>query len=365
MPAKSNLKKLFLRMVGAMTVLACLAGGTATGQESQTGNSGNSKFFLSKGNRPANELGLIPILMYHSIGGEAEFAGGPLYDIHGLNIAPATLRRQLQLMYNAGWYPVNMRDVLSAHLHVPKGKTPVVLTFDDARPSQFRFLSGGRIDPNCAAGILEAFHQSHPDWPRRATFYVLPESPYNGVPFDQDGLETRKLRFLVHCGYELGNHTTSHRSLAELSLAALRWEMAFCARYFRRQVPGLTMQTMALPYGIAPRDPARRHLLLEGVWGGTHHHNRCILLAKGGPAFAPADKRFDPTRIPRVEAAPGEIERWATAASYPLYVSDGRPDRVTVPHSLARLVNRRRLDGARLVILPAASPSYAPFSARH
>ena len=300
--------------------------------------------------RPANELGRIPILMYHSIGGEAEFAGGPLYDIHGLNIAPITLRRQLQSMYEAGWYPVNMRDLLSARFNIPKGKTPVVLTFDDARPSQYRTLPGGKIDPNCAVGILEAFHQTHPDWPQRATFYVLPESSYNGVPFDQDGLETSKLRFLVRSGYELANHTTSHRSLADLPSRTLRWEMAFSTRYFRHQVPGLVMQTMALPYGIAPRDPSLWHYLLHGTQGGTRYRHRCILLAKGGPAFAPIDSRFDLTRIPRVVSAPGEIEHWISTPA-PLYVSDGSPNTVTVPHALASHVARRHLDGAKLVVL--------------
>ena len=310
-------------------------------------------FFLActqaQSKRPANELGRIPILMYHSIGGEVEFAGGPLYDIHGLNIAPATLRRQLQGMYDAGWYPVNMRDLLSARLSVPKGKTPVVLTFDDARPSQYRTLPSGKIDPNCAVGILEAFHLTHPDWPRRATFYVLPESSYNGVPFDQDGLETSKLRFLVRSGYELANHTTSHRSLADLPPHTLRWEMAFSTRYFRRQVPGLEMQTMALPYGIAPRDPSLWHYLLRGAQGGTRYRHRCILLAKGGPSFAPVDSRFDITRIPRIVSAPGEIEHWFTLPTS-LYVSDGSRDTVTVPRALASRVDRRRLDGARLIV---------------
>ncbi len=309
--------------------------------------------------RTPNELGLIPILMYHSVGGDAEFAGGPRYDKHGLNIAPETLKRQLQQMYDAGWVPVNMRDMLMARLNVPRGKTPVVLTFDDARPSQFRYLANGTIDPNCTVGILEAFHKTHRDWPTRATFYVLPESSYNGVPFDQDGLETKKLRFLVQHGYELGNHTTSHRSLAPMNAATIRWEMAFCARYFRHQVPGLTMQTMALPYGIAPHNPALWRWLLDGSQGGTRYHNRCILLAKGGPSFAPADKRFDPRRIPRVEAAPGEIEHWITRSESgptdPLYVSDGDSNQVTVPRSEQPFVSQPRLRGARLIVISDAA----------
>ena len=302
---------------------------------------------------PANELGRIPILMYHSVGGDPEFAGGPRYDKHGLNIAPEILRRQLQQMDDAHWYPVNMRDVLSARLAVPRGKTPVVLTFDDARPSQFRYLPNGRIDPDCAVGILEAFHRAHPAWPCRATFYVLPESSYNGVPFDQDGLETKKLRYLVRQGYELGNHTTSHRSMASLSRSALRWEMGFTVRYFRRQVPEAEMTTMALPYGIAPVNKSDWRALLHGTQGGSRYRNRCILLARGGPSFAFGDRRFDWEQVPRVEAIPGMIERWiqrSKSGTDPLYVSDGNPATLTVPQEAVRFLDRRRLGGVRLLI---------------
>ncbi len=315
---------------------------------------------------PPNELGRIPILEYHAIGGPAEFANGPRYDIHGLNIAPDTFRRQLALMYAAGWYPINMRDALAARLRVPKGKIPVVLTFDDARPSQFRCLSNGKLDPDCAVGILEAFHAKRPDWPRRAAFYVLPESKWNGVPFDQDGLETRKLRFLARRGYEIGNHTTSHRSLADLSVATLQWEMATSARYLHARVPRLRLDTMALPYGIAPRDPARWHYLLRGAQGGVAYRNRCILLANGEPSFAPADRRYNAHRIMRVTPAPGRIEGWIEklrpGRSPAPFVSDGDPEKVTVPQSELGNLNRAGLQGARLVVLPDARPIPAPNS---
>ena len=134
----------------------------------------------------ADEAGRIPILMYHAIGGPP--FRGTLYDKEGLNIAPATFRKHLDLMYAAHWYPVNMRDVLTSHISVPAGKTPVVLTFDDARGTQFHYLKDGTIDPNCAVGILHAFHKKHPDWPLRATFYVLPQSAWNPVPFWQRGI---------------------------------------------------------------------------------------------------------------------------------------------------------------------------------
>jgi peptidoglycan/xylan/chitin deacetylase (PgdA/CDA1 family) len=305
-----------------------------------------------------NEVGLIPIIEYHAIGGEAEFKGGARYDVRGLNIAPDTFRSQLKRMYAAGWYPVNMRDALSPRMNVPRGKIPVVLTFDDARPSQFRYLQSGKLDPDCAVGILEAFHRQHPGWRTRASFYVLPENGRddrfydNGVPFDQDGLETRKLRFLVQHGYEIGNHSTTHRSMYCLSARTLRWEMAHCARYVRMQVPGVTVDTMALPYGIAPSDPYLWDTLLSGTMNGITYHNRCILWADGGPAYPPTHRKFDPRRIPRILPTPGNVEHWIETLkpggeSEP-YVSDGDPDTVTAPTDRLSDVDRHRLSGAKL-----------------
>lgn len=259
---------------------------------------------------PANRMGYLPILEYHSVGGEPEFSDGVLYDKHGLNISPETFRRQLELMYAAGWRPVTLRSMLMDRCSVARGRIPVVLTFDDSRPSQFRCLPGGAVDPNCAVGILLAFSASHPDWPFCATFYVLPESRWNGVPFDQDGDERRKLKFLLDRGCEIANHTTSHRSLADLSPRTLKWEVANALRQIRRLAPRATMDTIALPYGIAPKREADRKLLLSGRSGGIRYQNRCILLSGGGPSPSPYGPAFDRTRVPRITPAPDRIEQW-------------------------------------------------------
>jgi len=306
------------------------------------------------GERAPNELGLIPIIEYHSIGGEPEFVPGDLYDKHGLNIAPDTLERQLELMYAAGWYPVNVRDLVTARIRAPRGRTPVALTFDDARPSQFRYLPNGRIDPKCAVGILETFHKRHRDWPRRATFYVLPESKWNGVPFDQDGLERKKLRFLVRHGYEVANHTVSHRSLEGVNGATLRWEMAEAVRDIRRLTPRATMDTVALPYGIAPKDRTLWPILAKGEGNGTVYRNRCILLASGGPSVPFLHRNYDYLRVPRIEPEPGNVEHWIeelkNGGVTTAFVSDGKAAVVTIPRSRLRDLNRERLRGTQLAI---------------
>ena len=297
-----------------------------------------------------NELGRIPVVMYHAIG--APPLHGVRYDRHGLNISPDTFRDQLEEMYDAGWYPINMRDALSPRVDVPVGKTPVVLTFDDALGTQFVYHKDGSIDPDCAVGILEEFHAEHPDWPLKGSFYVLPLSRYNPVPFYQDGLERKKLKYLVDHGFEVANHSTTHRMMARLSAKDLAWEMAQCCRYVKNRVPEATMDTMALPGGSVPRSSANMEVLLEGKEGGTHYANRCILRAWGGATLPPAHKEFDRRNILRIGSEPGVIEGWIKRLSsneVPRFVSDGDPDTVTFPLRLEKCLDSRRTKGFRIV----------------
>lgn len=312
----------------------------------------------------ANEVGKIPILMYHAIGAKTTFRG-QRYDRDGLNVAPDTFRRQLNAMYAAQWYPVNMRDVLTAHLNVPAGKTPVVITFDDARGTQFRYLKDGTIDPECAVGILEAFHKKHPaDWPRRASFYVLPQSAWNPVPFWQPGQERKKLNYLVAQGYELADHSTTHHMMTHMTAKMLTWEMAECAKYVKERAPAATMDTMALPGGAAPRNHALWASLMSGQFNGTRYREKCILMAWGGPADPWAARKFDAERVKRIGVSPGYLEKWMSrmrrGGSVPAYVSDGDPDTVAVPRAQVKDVNPARLQGARLVAYgKAAGPAPA------
>jgi peptidoglycan/xylan/chitin deacetylase (PgdA/CDA1 family) len=297
---------------------------------------------LSDGVRP-NELGRIPILMYHSVG-DPPLTGklAPLNRL-GLSISAALFRKHLEMLYRAGFYPVNLRDILRPGMDVPRGRMPVVLTFDDARKSQFRYRWNGVIDPNCAVGVLSAFHATHRDWPERATFFVLPQSQYNPIPFGQRGLEKRKCVYLVAHGYELANHSTSHHPMSHMNAKQLTWEMATCARYFQRLVPRAPMNTMALPYGIPPA-PALLPVLLGGPKAGFE--NRCITLAVGVPSYAPADKRFNRLGVMRVGSDPGNIEKWIqrlawarrskSAVALRPYVSDGNPAVLSAPASQAK-----------------------------
>ena len=323
---------------------------------------------LHDGTAP-NEVGRIPILMYHSVGDAPLKGSMARFNKLGLSISADLFRSNLEAMYKAGFYPVNVRDIFMNRLDIPKGKTPVALTFDDARASQFRYLKNGQIDPNCVVGILEAFHKKHgAEWPQRASFYVLPASKYNPVPFGQAGKDTQKFKFLTGAGYEIANHSTSHRMFSKLDNKTLQWEMTFCKKYVTDRDKQATMDTMALPYGSTPRTHEGYQVLMGGP--KMAYQNKCILLASGDASYSPYDKRLNVLRVMRVGSEPGVIERWIAAlkrnktapskVTLRPYVSDGDPSIVTVPQSQSKFLVNSRLNGAKLVTyndLPPASPA--------
>src|SRR5581483_5556070 len=157
-----------------------------------------------------NELGLVPVLMHHQIR-----LHGSVYDL-----TPSQLLGELTRLWRDGFYPIRAEDLATGHLDVPEGRSPVVLTFDDADNNQVGFLPDGRLDPNTGLGILESFAASHPGFPAVATFFV----PKNA--FDGNGSTPGKtLRWLVEHGFELGNHTRDHVALNTIGADAVQRQL--------------------------------------------------------------------------------------------------------------------------------------------
>ena len=101
--------------------------------------------------------------------------------LHGsaYDMTPSQFQGELMRLWRDGFYPVTAEAYVSGHMNVPKGKSPVVLTFDDATNNQIGFRPDGRLDPNTAVGIMEAFAQAHPDFPAVGTFYI-PRNAFDG-----------------------------------------------------------------------------------------------------------------------------------------------------------------------------------------
>jgi peptidoglycan/xylan/chitin deacetylase (PgdA/CDA1 family) len=273
---------------------------------------------------PPNELGRVMILEYHKID----------YPEERWTRTPENFRRDLETLHARGYRLIGLRDLLDGRIATPAGTTPVVLTFDDSSPGQFRYVErNGRwvIDPKSGVGILEAFIEAHPGFGRAATFFVLPGASRPNRLFDQPEHEGRKLRFLAERGYEIGNHTLWHANLGKYDEATVRGQIAQAQVWIQRHVPGYRIRTLALPHGVYPRDVS--WAVRGSAQGATYRHDG-ILMVAGGSAPSPFARNFDPVRMPRIQAVERDLTYWLTYFDRrrdERFVSDGDPAVVTIP----------------------------------
>jgi peptidoglycan/xylan/chitin deacetylase (PgdA/CDA1 family) len=288
-----------------------------------------------------NELGKIPILEYHLIQPEksvwARTAG--------------EFKQDLESLYSSGYRAIALNDYIQGKINIPAGTHPVIFTFDDSSPGQFRYLvrNGKReIDSDCAVGIFLEFRRRHRDFGMHATFFVLTGAKEPHKLFGQPEYESDKLKELVALGFEIGNHTLWHAQLNKYSANVVRDQLATAVKNIQAILPGYNVRTLALPYGIYPKDI---NLAVEGTYRGAAYHNDAILRVSGGPALSPFNSGWDPLHLPRIQAGSG-IQRMVNEfKNHPdeVFVSDGKPDTVTYPAGLKREINLYRFKTLRYV----------------
>jgi peptidoglycan/xylan/chitin deacetylase (PgdA/CDA1 family) len=271
----------------------------------------------------ANELGVVPVLMYHRI----TATPASVYDR-----TPTAFHAELVRMALEGYVPVTAARYVDGDLDVPAGTHPVVLTFDDGDPSQFALDAAGEPVAGTAVSIMREVAAEFPDFQPVATFFV------NADPFGDPG-GRRTLPWLAARGMEVGNHTATHANLAQSTPDQVRQEILAQDKAIRLAVPGAAPTTLALPYGARPADPA---LALTGAG----YSYRGAFLVGAGPAPSPHATDFDPAAIPRIRSqdATGEDATYCStvwldtlaAAPGQRYTSDGRPDRVSYPRTTDR-----------------------------
>lgn len=262
-----------------------------------------------------NQLGRIPVLEYHVVEGSAD----ALY-----TRTPEHFRADLEEAYKDGYRPITIAQMLDRNFSdVPSGMSPVIAVFDDASPSQFRYIESNgqlQIDPTSAVGIWLDFSKTHPGWKNRAVFCLLNgaaaghnffgDSPkYEG---QKKEWRFRKVKWLADNGFELCDHTVWHARLDKFSDAIVQEQIARNQMGIDSAVPGYKIRTLALPYGIWPTN---RPLAWQGTWtdpktGQAHpYHFDAVLEVSGGPTRSPYDPQFNPHSITRVQAVGDDIRR--------------------------------------------------------
>lgn len=270
---------------------------------------------------------MVPVLMYHRLVDDPA-------DVY--ERTPEAFRSELQRLASQGYVPVTARAYVSGNMDIPAGKHPVVLTFDDSTVDQLAFDSSGEPKPDTAVGILRSVAREHADFRPVATFFV------NQQPFAARDGGKRALTWLHEHGFEIGNHTDGHTTLAKLSAAGVQREIAKLHRMVTSAVPGAAITTMAFPRGVRPTEPKNA---LRGSWQGTTYDYAGLFLVGARPAPSPYSADFDPLGIPRIRSQERDTEggeyssaRWLSFLeknSAKRYTSDGDPERISFPEGKA------------------------------
>jgi hypothetical protein len=294
---------------------------------------------------PPNELGEIMVLEYHRLG-EPE---GEFYR------SAENFWKDLEHLYEAGFRPITVQQMVSGEIDIPRGTSPVVFTIDDASTGQFYFLEDGIIDPNSMVGMWDAFQREHPGWEGGATWCVLAgadypsnffgERPRTEVPkAEREERIQRKVDYLVENGHEVCNHTLFH---ARLDRAA---DDSRVQEWIGRGEDSIQVYlpenydivTFALPLGMWPKN---HDLAIRGVYNGKEYSYGAVLEVTGGPSDSPFDVEFDPHSIPRVIVTPKalarHLDRYVEKPSA-RFVSDGLPAVISVPAGAEGRVNAKK-----------------------
>ena len=285
---------------GASTSVAASGGAAGAGATAPT--------------RAPNRMGRIPVLEYHLISDH-----DALY-----SRTREHFRADLEDAYRRGYRPITVSQMLDKDFRdVPAGMSPIIVVFDDASPSQFSYVEKNgklEIDPTSGVGIWLDFAKSHPGWKNRGVFCML-NGGAAGHNFFGDNPKYggqkkewrfQKVQWLAQQGFELCDHTVWHALLSKYSDAVVQEQIARNAMGIDSAVPGYKIRSMALPYGLWPKN---KSLAWQGEWTDprTHqvhrYHFDAVMEVSGGPTRSPYDPQFDPHHITRIEAIGNDIQK--------------------------------------------------------
>ena len=252
-----------------------------------------------------NEIGMIPIMMYHGIydlkNEETKYTGGNV-DKDGYNRTAEAFKEDLEMYYREGYEGLKLSDYVSGNINTSFGKSPIVLTFDDGLKSQVNILGLDNsdniiIDPNCALGILESFKKENPEFNVTAAFFL------NDHLFGQSLYNEKILHFLVENNYEVGSHTANHLHLNQVSKETAQKEVAQVYQIFDDIIPEKYLKIVALPYGEPYKSSHSIFTyILKGSYKGYQYETISTLKVGWTTDYSPFDERFNQQFLNRIRA---------------------------------------------------------------
>jgi len=158
----------------------------------------------------------VPVLVYHVIGAPTGAPG-----LEGLYVPPAELRAQVDWLARDGWHAVTLDRVL-AHWRTgaPLPPKPVVLTFDDGYPGDWR--------------------------------YALPLLRTHGFPgvlnLQIGNLVPAHVRAFIRAGWQIASHTFTHPDLTTVDNATMAREVSHSRLWLERTF-GIQVDVFCYPFG--------------------------------------------------------------------------------------------------------------------
>jgi len=297
-------------------------------------------------NDKIDELGKVPIMMYHGIknipSSETKYTGGNV-DIDGYTRTAEAFREDLEFYYQEGYRMIKLSDYISGFIDIPYGYSPIVLTFDDGNDNNIKVIgtdTNGNIiiDPNSAVGILEEYKKKYPDYGVTAIFFLT-----NNL-FNQPKYDEQIIKWLIKNGYEIGNHTTGHNNLSNISEEKTEEVIGKMYQKLDSIIEKEYSSIVALPYG-SPYNKTHKNYphILNGNYEGFEYETKGALRVGWEPEVSPYNINFDPLFLKRCRAYDNnglefDIKMVFNNLKKNRYISDGDIEIITTNKEKENLV---------------------------
>ncbi len=288
--------------------------------------------------KSVNELGRVPIMMYHQIiDTEAKYIGGNV-DKDGYSRTSEAFLKDLEFYYENGYRMVSLKDYIDGNIDVPLGYSPIILTFDDGNANNFKVTgkdADGNLefDPKSAIGILETIKKKYPDYNVTATFFLNYEL-CNQKEYNED-----IMKWLIKNNYDIGNHTTIHPDFTTISTEKTKEVVGKMYERLESIIPNDYLKIVALPFGSPYKKTHPNYqYILSGEYNGKTYETEAALRVGWESEVSPFDKSFDKTFLKRCRAYDNNGKEFDIEMNFNLleknrYISDGDKDIITIPSS--------------------------------
>ena len=310
----------------------------------------NLDLIVSKGSIPidiysekkVNELGKVPIMMYHGIREKTSTSTGTIggnVDKDGYNRTPEAFEADLEFYYENGYRMISLADYIKGIVDVPLGLCPIILTFDDGNADNFKVIGKNedgslQFDPKSAIGILEKMKNKYPDFNVTATFF-LNSGLCNQPEYNED-----IMKWLIENNYDIGNHTTTHPDFTKITVLKTQEVVGKIYKMFDQIIPNQYVKIVALPFGSPYKKTHTNYgYILKGEYEGYSYETESALRVGWEPEVSPFAKNFDKTFLKRCRAYDNNGKEFDIKMVFNMlktsrYISDGENDLITIPNSL-------------------------------